>query len=196
MGIELRLGESAITDETLLAISRANPGYRFERSAMGCLIVAPSGFFASGGEGELFYQVATYAKATGLGRAFPSTAGFTLPDTSIFAPDTTYVTHERLASLSPEALSAAFVALVPDVVFELLSPSDAAIDAVRKIERYIANGVRVAVLIGPQTVQVWRPNSPPSTSSESDVTIGDEMPDFILDARAIRIAGAAPTPPP
>jgi hypothetical protein len=52
------------------------------------------------------------------------------------------------------------------------------------------------VLIGLQTVQIWRPNAASSTSSESEVAIDDEMPGFILDARAIRIAGAAPPPPP
>jgi Uma2 family endonuclease len=193
MAIELRLSESAVTEGSLLELSRKNPGYRFERSAEGTLIVAPSGLFASGGEGELTYQVMTYAKTTGLGRAFPSTGGFTLPDTSIVAPDTTYVTHARLASVSREALSRAYIPLVPNVVFELVSPSDSLSEAVRKMELYLTNGVDVAVLIGPDSVEVRRSGEKPDVSFEDAVTIGPEMPGFTLDVRSIRKAAIPPT---
>lgn len=54
MVIALRLTEPNPTEEMILALSRANPGYRFEPSAEGKLVVSPTGLFSSGGESELF----------------------------------------------------------------------------------------------------------------------------------------------
>ncbi len=188
MAIELRLPEPALTEEMLLALSRDNPGYRFERSADGKLIVSPpTGFFSSAGEGELFYQVKHWADSAGAGEAYPATAGVTLPDTSIKSPDAIYVTNERLAALTPDDYLPAFTPIVPDVVFELVSPSDDLADVRQKIDAFIANGVRVAVMLDPssQTVTISRPNAEHETYVTELVEIGPEMPGFVLGAATI-----------
>ncbi len=188
MAIELRLPEQGLTEEMLLALSRENPGYRLERSAEGKLIVSPpNGFAASGGEGNLFTQVSNWADASGLGRSYPPTAGMTLPDTSIVSPDTTYVTKETLAALPPEDYRVAFIHIVPDVVFELVSPSDDRADVEEKIDAFLANGVRVGILLDAdsETVTIFRPDAERKTYATWLVEIGPEMPGFILDAATV-----------
>ena len=188
MAIELRLSETAFSESALVALSRANPGYRFERSAEGTVLVSPSGSATGAAEGELFAQVYAYAKHTGFGRAYPSSAGFTLPDSSIVAPDTTYVTVERLAALGPEARERAFYKVQLDVVFELISPSDRRSEAEAKMRRYLVNGVRLGVLIDEATTTLYRAGTPPRDDRSESVAIGDEMPGFALDVAAIRAA--------
>lgn len=189
MAIELHLPERTLSEQMLGALSRANPAYRFERSVEGKLVVAPSGLFASAGEGELFAQVLAYAKRTALGRAFPATGGFTLPDTSIVAPDATFVSNERLAALTFDDRQFAYVELAPDVVFELLSPSDRRSELEAKMRRYLSNGVRVAVLITDDgAVTLFRSGETPSEHRDGSVTVGAEMPGFTLDTGAIAAA--------
>jgi len=188
MALELRLPEPALTEEMLLALSRENPGYCFERSTDGKLVVsAPTGFFSSADEGELFKQVAIWTDSSGLGEAYPATAGMTLPDTSIKSPDATYVTNETLAALTPEDYRPVFIHIVPDVVFELVSPSDDLSDVEKKIDAFIANGVRVGVMLDPnsQTVTIFRPNTERKTYATGLVEIGLEMPGFVLDAAMV-----------
>ena len=182
MSIELRL--DPISDERLLAISRANPGYRFERSPEGNLIVSPTSFFAAGGEGELYVQVRTWAKRTKLGRAFPATAGFTLSDTAIKAADTSYFSNERLAGT--ESSQDAFPLLAPTVAFELMSPTDTLKASMANVATYIDNGSDVGVLITKTAaVMILRPGAEWVTIITPFVEIGPEMPDFQLDVAEI-----------
>jgi Uma2 family endonuclease len=182
MAIELRLDQ--ITDEKLIAISQANPGYRFERSPEGNLIVSPTSLFPSGGEGELFVQVSTWVKQTKLGRAFPATGGFTLEDSAVIAADTWYFSNERLAGT--ETSHDAFPLLAPNVAFELMSPTDELDASMSNVAKYIENGSDVGVLITKDaTVMILRPRSPWVTFSTPLVAIGPEMPGFILNVAEI-----------
>jgi Uma2 family endonuclease len=190
MAITLRLPEPPLTDKTLLALSEANPGYRFERTAEGKLIVSPTGLFTSGGEGELFAQVRAWVKTTGLGRAFPSSGGLTLPDTSIVAPDATYISNDRLSKMTPEDRESAYPRIVPNVVFELLSPTDASVEVDEKVQRYHDNGVPLVVVTDPklQVTELCRAGSDRVKTDATMVEIGPEMPGFVLDVAAVIFA--------
>ena len=190
MAITLRLPEPPLTEKTLLALSEANPGYRFERTAEGKLIVSPTGLFSSGGEGELFAQVRAWVETTGLGRAFPSSGGLTLPDTSIVAPGTTYVSNNRLSNMTPEDREGAYPRIIPNVVFELLSPTDASVDVDEKVQRYHDNGVPLVVVIDPkiQVTELCRAGNDRVKLDRPIVEIGPEMPDFVLDVAAVIFA--------
>ena len=182
MTIELRLDR--ISDEKLLAISQANPGYRFERSPEGKLIVSPTSLFASGGEGELYGQVRAWVKKTKLGRAFPATGGFTLPDTAVKAADTSYFSNERL--IGTESSQDAFPLLAPSVAFELMSPTDTLTAGMENVVRYLANGSDVGVLITETAaVMILRAGAEWVTFTTPFVEIGPEMPGFELDVAEI-----------
>jgi len=187
---------SPITEDVLLALGHDNPEYRFETTAEGYLVVTPlTGTFASGGEAELTYQLVAWNKRYKLGRVTPSTGGVTLADDATKGPDGTFISHARLASLSPSRKQRAFEKIAPNAVFELLSPSDSLTHTVSKCEEYVATGSDVAVLLNPRnrSVTLYRRGQEPITAPDiTAVVIGDEMPHFILKAQDVFDAGQEP----
>ncbi len=69
-----------VTDDELLELSERNPGYQFERSASGELIVTPTGSEGGLWEAELGRQLGNWAERDGRGLAFSSSTGFRLPE--------------------------------------------------------------------------------------------------------------------
>ena len=52
-----------INDQTLLELSKLNPGYQFERDAQGRLVVSPTGAESDRRAGEIFGQLREWARA-------------------------------------------------------------------------------------------------------------------------------------
>jgi Uma2 family endonuclease len=128
-----------------------------------------------------------YADETGLGEAFGADAGFLLdrePDL-VLSPDAAFVCAERLPS---SGISKGFGEIVPDLVVEVISPSDRWSEVNRKVELYLVAGVRLVWLVDPdeKTVTV-------RTSDRLDFvkTLDDELdggvvlPNFQLPVRKI-----------
>lgn len=183
-----------VTEETLIELGTKNPDYRFETMADGRLVVSPlTGTEASLGEGELYFQVERWNKQHRLGFVTPSSGGITLADGAIKGPDTTFISHRRMAAASPEPKQKrAFKQIAPDVVFELLSPSDELQYTVSKCEEYVATGSDIAVFLNPRnrSVTMYRRNERPKTAADiAAMRIGDEMPGFVLNAQAVFDAG-------
>ena len=80
---------------------------------------------------------------------FESSAGFRLPDGSVFSPDASLLRLVRWQALSAEERSG-FAPLCPDLVVELASPSDQGPRGVsalrRKLAAYQASGARLGWL--------------------------------------------------
>jgi Uma2 family endonuclease len=121
--------------------------------------VAQSGMAA----GELLLALTLYLKSKPLGRAFSEVSFVLTHDTDWVAgsrqPDVMFVAADKLAHLSendPEWRRKPLV-VVPDLVAEVVSPTDRHQDVARKVERYLQDGVRVVWLIDPstQTVTVY-----------------------------------------
>jgi Uma2 family endonuclease len=183
-----------VTEETLIELSTKNPDYRFETMADGQLVVIPlTGTESSLGEGELHFQVHRWNQEHRLGFVTPSSGGITLADGAIKGPDTTFISGRRMAEASPEPKKQrAFKQIAPDVVFELLSPSDELQYTVSKCEEYVATGSDVAVLLNPRnrSVTMYRRNDERQIAPDiAAVRIGDEMPGFLLSAQAVFDAG-------
>jgi Uma2 family endonuclease len=84
-----------------------------------------------------------------LGRVSDSNGGYTLPDSSMRAPDVAWISNERLATISASELKK-FAHVCPDFVIELMSESDELEDLQAKMKKWIENGVRLAWLIDPK----------------------------------------------
>lgn len=138
-----------VTDEEILELSRCNPGYQFERSAKGELVVTPTGGTSSRCSAEVMGQLRDWNRTTKGGIVFDSSAGFRLPDGSLLSPDASGVRRDRWDTLTSNERQG-FPPLCPDAVFEIVSPSDRLDDLHAKMQVYLANGARVAVLIDPQ----------------------------------------------
>ncbi|WP_322798657.1 Uma2 family endonuclease [Thermoflexus sp.] len=185
MAIRLDLG--TITDEDLLRLSERNPGYQFERTADGRLLVTPTGMESGRRSLEIAYQLKRWNEQTGLGIVFDSSTGFRLPDGSLFSPDASWIPKERWEALRPEEREK-FGAFCPDAVFEVLSSSQVLEELREKMRVYIRNGARIAVLIDPyaRVVEIYRPGQDPELHrAPAHVSLSPELPDFALDLRPI-----------
>ncbi len=172
-----------MTDSELLEFSRCNPGYQFERSARGEIIVTPTGSKAGWRELELGRQLAQWTKGHGRGLAFGPSTGFKLADGSVRSPDASWIGRDRWDALT-EAEREGFAPLCPDVVFEIASPTDSVPELRAKMQMYLANGARLAVLVTPhaRTVEVSRPGQVSRVISEArSLALDPDLPGFVLD---------------
>ena len=102
-------------------------------------------------------EMRAYARRRNLGVAFAAETGFIVrtPDgESVLAPDAAFIRRERL----PEGdLPAGFCPVVPDLVVEVVSPSDSEPAMREKVNEWLAGGVSVVWVVDPQRriVEVW-----------------------------------------
>jgi Uma2 family endonuclease len=176
-----------VTDDEILELSRRNPGYQFERTAAGELVVTPTGSESGRREQELAFQVGGWAKRNGRGITFSSSTGFRLADGALVAPDASWVHRDRWEALS-EAEREGFAPLCPDAVFELRSKHDSLYELRAKMQNYLTNGARLGVLIDPyeHIVEICRSGRDPELlHAPVSVALDPELPGFVLDTEPI-----------
>jgi Uma2 family endonuclease len=63
-----------------------------------------------------------------------------------------------------------YAPIPPDVVFEVLAPSDSWPELLAKVAEYLKAGVLAAAVFDPEgrTIRVYRPNSPPTSLTADD----------------------------
>jgi Uma2 family endonuclease len=177
-----------VSPEAFWDLCVANPDLRLTRTARGELIVmAPAGSDSGGRNSDLSGQLWAWNRANRLGRTFDSSAGFTLPNGFVHAPDASWIVQQRWDSV-PRDLQRKFAPICPDFVAELMSPSDRRADVVERLEEFMAQGARLGWLIDPKSGDVeihhsGRPvevlKMPPTLSGE------DVLPGFVLDLKGI-----------
>ncbi len=90
------------TDADLIRVGRENAGYRFERDEDGTIIVSPTCSNGGAKSAEALGQLRDYAKVA-KGKAFDSNTGFAIgPGVRVFCPAASWVSSERIASLTEE----------------------------------------------------------------------------------------------
>ena len=160
-----------------------NPDARLERASDGTLVVMPlSGSEAGSRNASLSGQLWSWNEATGLGKVFDSSAGFELPDSSIYAADAAWVSSDRWQQLS-RAERRTFAPLCPDFVAELRSPSDRIADLREKMSAYRSNGARLGWLIDPdeRRVEIYRPGREVEVLQDPATLSGENvLPGFVL----------------
>jgi len=175
-----------LTPEQFELVCQANPEAVLELAADGQLItMTPTGGDTGARNHSLSLVLALAARGSGLPlKLFDSSTGFRLPDGSVLSPDASVVCLERWHALSPEQRRG-FPPLCPDLVVELVSPSDEGprgSEALRrKMAAYIANGAQLGWLLFPEqrAVEIWKSNGE-----------GDEPAPQRLEA-AMRLEGGA-----
>lgn len=174
---------SKVSDQQFYDFCRTNPDLRIERNAKGEIIVMPPAFADTGNRnGRIFGQLFVWSEADATGEAFDSSSGFTLPNGATRSPDAAWILSDRWNALQPEQ-QASFAPIAPDFVVELRSSSDTLVSLKEKMEEYIANGVRLGLLIDRKNCQVhvYRPNlSPEILDNPETVNCEPEMPMFAL----------------
>lgn len=144
-----------LTEDEFFTLCQENPTLRIERLPdQTIVIIAPCWTEAGYQSGEAFGQLRDWNKCTRLGRAYDSSAGFTLPDQSVRSPDAAWISHARAAALT-SAERQKFWRVCPEFLIELQSPSDSLPALHLKMQAWIANGALLAFLLSPPTETAW-----------------------------------------
>ena len=177
-----------LTDETFEQLCGNNPDLRLERTAQGELIaMSPTGSESGRQNLGLSAQLWFWNQQTGLGVAFDSSTGFTLPNGAIRAPDAAWIKKQRWESLSRQQRRR-FAPICPDFVVELLSPTDALETLQMKLQEYMDNGAKLGWLIDTDTRQVYiyRSQIPVEVLDQPTNLSGETiLPNFEIDLELI-----------
>ena len=173
-----------ISDKKFGELCAANPELRLERTAEGEVIIMPPAFSDTGARNlDIGAQLWVWNQRTGLGRAFDSSAGFTLPNGAIRSPDAAWIRKERWDGLTRQEQSR-FAHICPDFLVELRSHSDNLADVRDKMAEYMRNGARLGWLIDPQErqVSIYQPGRAPEVLDDPETISGDPLlPGFLLE---------------
>lgn len=165
------------SDDELYAFCLANPELNIERDENGqILIMPPTGLESSFTNNNLQTEVSLWNRQVKAGRVSDSNGGYTLPDTSMRAPDVGWISKERLLTVLPEELKK-FAQVCPDFVIEVRSESDNLKELREKMEKWISNGVRLGWLVDPQTrtTTIYHPGREPETKSFTETLSGEDV---------------------
>lgn len=166
-----------MTDDEFYAFCQANPHLRIEREADGQIIFEmPTNSKTSLTNSTLNGEIYIWNRTTKLGYVYDSNGGFTLPDTSVRAPDVSWMSRERWDAL-PTDEQGKFAHIFPDFVIELMSDKDEKYTLPTKMEKYLQNGVRLAWMIDPfqRQTTIFRPDTESQTKPFTELLTGDDV---------------------
>jgi Uma2 family endonuclease len=176
-----------IDDDQFFRFCQLNPDLHIERSAEGDIIImAPAGGSSSAGNAALIYAFESWARVDRTGRVFDSSGGFKLPNGATRSPDVSWVTNNRLESLSERDWDR-FLPLCPDFVLELRFPTDSLRQVQRKMEEYRDNGARLGWLLDPVAKQafVYSPNRTEVIAKPTTISGEPVLRGFTLDVATV-----------
>lgn len=156
------------------------PGKRYELIDGGMIEMAPAGAQHGAIAYRIGHLIGNYVFAHSLGELYTAETGFVLrrsPDT-IRAPDFAFVSAERLPDGgSPEG----YLDLAPDLVVEVISPSDTARSVQRRIDDWLKAEALVVVVVYPEprTVFLWRGiNVVERRTGDEEISLEPALPSF------------------
>jgi Uma2 family endonuclease len=163
-------------------------GWRYELIEGRLVRMSPTGYSRNRVSMNLAAEVVGFVRSHALGVVLGQEAGFVLscpgePDT-LLAPDLAFITADRL----PPADFEGYARLAPDLVAEVISPSQTLPQLQQKATVWLRHGVQVVWLVIPEarTIEVWRPDSDLRTLREGDVLGGEDvLPGLAIPVRTI-----------
>jgi Uma2 family endonuclease len=119
-------------------------------------------------------RIGAYVDENQLGTAASNDTGFLMerdPDT-VRGPDISFWSRAKLPEV-PEG----YIEVVPDLVVEVVSPSDHYARVQRKVNHYLEKGVRLIWVVDPEdrSVAVFRENVKTKILSENEVLSGEDV---------------------
>lgn len=175
--------ENRMTDDEFFTFCQANRHLRIEREADGQIIFEmPTNSQTSLTNSTLNGELYIWNRTTKLGYVYDSNGGFTLPDTSVRAPDVSWMSRERWDAL-PADERGKFAHICPDFIIELMSDKDEKYTLPAKMEKYLQNGVRLAWMIDPfqRQTTIFRPDTESQTKPFTEILTGEAvLPGFEL----------------
>lgn len=158
----------------------------------GELIEMPPSSELHGGVGGTFHiQLGAYVLSNELGLLYLSETGYVVSENppTVRKPDISFIRAGRLpANRNRHGL----IRIPPDLVVEVISPSDRMADVLTKVGMWLQFGVPLVLLIAPtaRTVTVCRSDREPRTLNDDQMLDGEDIvPGFSLPVRAIFAPG-------
>jgi Uma2 family endonuclease len=164
------------TDEALEALPK--DGHKYELLDGG-LIMSP----VHANHGTICIRVGSllfnFNEQHKLGEVYDSSTGFRLAPNLLLSPDVSFVSKARLKKIlvAPDK----FLQGAPDLVVEVVSPSDRIVQINRKLDHYFEHGTRLAWLVNwrKEQVHIYTPDSIEALTRPNEVlTGGDVLPGF------------------
>jgi Uma2 family endonuclease len=148
------------TEDDLLALDN-DDHHQYELVRGELRQMSPASFRHGGYEIRIIAALVMYlAQHPGLGEVRPGDTGFTLQadPLTVRVPDVSFVADERILADNPLA----FLPLAPDLVVEIILPSETAKSIAEKVSDYLQAGTRLLwlVYLERQEVQEYRPDQP------------------------------------
>lgn len=176
--------KSATVDDLL---EMPDDGWQYELVAGEITRMPPAGAEHGETEGEFVFHLRLYLSAPNAGRVYTGDTGFLFDrdPLTVRAPDVAVVRAERLP---PKNERRGYLALVPDLVVEIVSPSERPSDIDAKVAFYLAHGVPLVWVAYPVTgtAEVYRPGALPRRLGPADALNGEEiLPGFRLPLAAV-----------
>lgn len=100
--------------------------------------------------GEIFLRVGMYLKSHPIGKVYPSPFDVHFDEENIFQPDICFIVNENLKNFHEDG----YYYGSPDMVIEILSPSNAIIDLTEKFRIYERFGVIEYFIVDPDSKEV------------------------------------------
>ena len=137
--------------------------------------------------GTIFAALNAFVESEHLGVCFPDNTGFLLPGLgdTVRSPDVAFVRAERLPE---QGIGPGWMNVAPDLVVEVLSPTETASELEEKLRDYRAAGTRLAWIVDPtaRIVSVRPTTAPESWLSEAETLDGgDVIPGFSLSVARV-----------
>ena len=181
---------AGFSDEEFFRFCQENDLMRVERTTnQEIIIMPPAGFESSSASMSVGGLLFLWYYQRKIGRLLDSSVGYTLPDGAVLSPDASWVSPERLATVSTAELRV-FPRLCPNFIVEVKSPSDRIKTLQAKMQQWLDNGVQLGFLLDTQaeTAYVYRPGQPVETVQGFDHELSGEpvLPGFQLDLRELR----------
>jgi Uma2 family endonuclease len=137
--------------------------------------LSPTGFVHGEIELDLGGELRSWARSTGLGRAFVGEVGIYTrrnPDT-VRAGDVVYISNERFARKG----TSGYLDVAPELVVEVLSPEDRKSDVLTKVNEYLSAGVDCVWVVDPrlQTILSYRSMGEARQFKKGDVLADEEL---------------------
>ncbi|MBC7865150.1 MAG: Uma2 family endonuclease [Bacteroidia bacterium] len=150
-----------LTEEQFFLLCSDNRDLRIERDKdKNILIMAPTGSSTGNFNSEILRALGNWNSKLKNGYTFDSSSGFTLPNSAVRSPDTSWIEKSRWEKISKEDQEK-FAHICPDFVIEIFSKSDSLPQLNKKMEEWIENGCQLGWLINPyeKTTSIYFPNT-------------------------------------
>jgi Uma2 family endonuclease len=152
-------------------------GHKYEL-VDGDIVVSPTGMRHSEIGSNINGLIWEFLNKHPIGKVYNSDVGITLPSGNVRSPDVTYVSLGKLPEgRSPET----FGDVIPDLVVDVVSPTDSLRELGRKIGEFLESGVPLVWLVDPahQTVTIYRSlTETQQLTSDDTITAEPVLPGF------------------